>query len=82
MGRRVAQLEHNFNDDKDVWPGTVAGTSWIGVSVFRLLVAVTLHVMHTVKGRETGTSYSKHPAEAPATGRVLATATKWNLGRD
>ena len=22
-GRRVAQLEHNFNDDKDVWSGTV-----------------------------------------------------------
>ena len=22
QGRRVAQLEHNFNDDKDVWSGT------------------------------------------------------------
>ena len=35
-GRRVAQLEHNFNDDKDVWSGTVEGTKWIGVSVFHL----------------------------------------------
>ena len=64
-GRRVAQLEHNFNDDKDVWSGTVEGTKWTGVSVFHLSVAVTPHVMRTV--------------EAPATGRVLATATEWNL---
>ena len=41
LGRRVAQLEHNFNDDKDVWSGTVEGTKWIGVSVFHLSVAVT-----------------------------------------
>ena len=58
-GRRVAQLEHNFNDDKDVWSGTVEGTKWIGVSVFHLSVAVTPHVMRTGKGRETGTGYSK-----------------------
>ena len=58
-GRRVAQLEHKFNDDKDVWSGTVEGTKWIGVSVFLLSVAVTPHVMLTGKGRETGTGYSK-----------------------
>ena len=58
-GRRVAQLEHNFNDDKDVWSGTVEGMKWIGVSVFHLSVAVTPHVMRTGKGRETGTGYSK-----------------------
>ena len=58
-GRRVAQLEHNFNDDKDVWSGTVEGTKWIGVSVFHVSVAVTPHVMRTGKGRETGTGYSK-----------------------
>ena len=40
-GRRVAQLEHNFNDDKEVWSGTVEGTKWIGVSVFHLSVVVT-----------------------------------------
>ena len=67
-GRRVAQLEHNFNDDKDVWSGTVEGTKWIGLSVFHLSVAVTLHVMRTEKGRETGTGYSKpyiHPKRRP-----------------
>ena len=69
-GRRVAQLELNFNDDKDVWSGTVEGTKWIGVSVFHLSVAVTPHVMRTGKG------------QAPATGRVLATPTERNLGRD
>ena len=58
-GRRVAQLEHNFNDDKDVWSGTVEGTKWIGVSVFHLSVAVTPPVMRTGKGRETGTGHSK-----------------------
>ena len=57
--RRVAQLEHNFNDDKDVWSGIVEGTKWIGVSVFHLSVAVTPHVMRTGKGRERGTGYSK-----------------------
>ena len=51
-GRRVAQLEHNFNDDKDVWSGTVEGTKWIGVSVFHLSVAVAPHVMRTGKGRD------------------------------
>ena len=83
-GRRVAQLEHNFNDDKDVWSGTVEGTKWIGVSVFHLSVAVTPDVMRTEKGRETGDRLlqTRYPAEAPATGRVLATATERNLGRD
>ena len=57
-GRRVAQLEHNFNDDKDVRSGTVEGIKWIGVSVFHLSVAVTPDVMRTEKGRETGTGYS------------------------
>ena len=32
-GRRVAQLEHNINDDKDVWSGFVEGTRWVGVSI-------------------------------------------------
>ena len=58
-GRRVAQLEHNFNDDKDVWSGTVEGTKWIGVSVFHLSFAVSPRVMRTGKGRETGTGYSR-----------------------
>ena len=58
-GRRVAQLEHNFNDDKNVWSGTVEGTKWIGVSAFQLSVAVTPLVMRTGRGRETGTGYSK-----------------------
>ena len=58
-GRRVAELEHNFNDDKDVWSGTVDGTQWTGVSVFHLSVAVTPHVVRTGKGRETGTGHSK-----------------------
>ena len=58
-GRRVAQLEHNINDDKDLWSGVVEGTKWIGVSAFHLSIAVTPLVMRTGKGRETGTGYSK-----------------------
>ena len=58
-GRRVAQLEHNISDDKDVWSGVVEGSKWIGVSAFHLSVAVTPLVMRTGKGRETGTGYSK-----------------------
>ena len=58
-GRRVAQLEHNFNDVKDVWSGTVEGTTWMDVSVFQKSVAVTPHEKRTGKGRETGTGYSK-----------------------
>ena len=50
-GRRVAELEHNFNDDKDVRSGAVDGTKWTGVSVFHLSVAVTPHVVRTGKGR-------------------------------
>ena len=57
-GRRVAQLE--FNDDKDVWSGTVAGSKWTGVSVFHLSVAVTPHVMGTGKG---GDSHRAEPGE-------------------
>ena len=26
QGRRVAEIEHNFNDDKDVWSGVVVGS--------------------------------------------------------
>ena len=58
-GRRVAQLEHNINDDKNLWSGTIEGTKWIGVSAFHLSIAVTPHAMRTGKGRETGTGYSK-----------------------
>ena len=58
-GRRVAQLEHNINDDKDIWSGVVAWSKWIGVSAFHLSIAVTPLVTRTGKGRETGTSYSK-----------------------
>ena len=57
--RRVAQLEHNINDDKNLWSGVVEGSKWIGVSAFHLSVAVTPHVMCTGKGRETGTDYAK-----------------------
>ena len=58
-GRRVAQLEHNINDDQDIWSGVVEGSKWIGVSAFHLSVAVTPLVMRTGKGCETGTGYSK-----------------------
>ena len=58
-GRRVAQLEHNISDDKNIWSGVVEGSKWIGVSAFHLSVAVTPLVMRTGKGRETGTGYSK-----------------------
>ena len=51
--RRVAQLEHNINDDQNFWP------KWIGVSAFHLSIAVTPLKMGTGKGRETGTSLSK-----------------------
>ena len=57
-GRRVAQLEHNINDDKNIWSGVVEGSKWIGVSAFHLSIAVTPLVMRTGKGRETGTGYS------------------------
>ena len=56
---RETQLEHNINDDKDVWSGVVEGSKWIGVSAFHLSVAVTPLVMRTGKGCETGTGYSK-----------------------
>ena len=58
-GHRVAQLEHNISDDKDIWSGVLEGFKWIGVSAFHLSVAVTPLVMRTGKGRETGTGYSK-----------------------
>ena len=57
--RRVAQLEHNINDDKNLWSGVVEGSKWIGVSAFHLSIAVTPLVMRTGKGRETGTGCSK-----------------------
>ena len=57
--RRVAQLEHKFNDDKNLWSGVVEGSKWIGVFAFHLSIAVTPLVMRTGKGRETGTGYSK-----------------------
>ena len=57
--RRVAQLEHNINDDKNLWSGVVEGSKWIGASAFHLSIAVTPLVMRTGKGRETGTGYSK-----------------------
>ena len=57
--RRVAQLEHNISDDKNLWSGVVEGSKWIGVSAFHLSIAVTPLVMRTGKGRETGTGYSK-----------------------
>ena len=56
---RVVQLEHNINDDKNLWSGVVEGSKWIGVSAFHLSIAVTPMVMRTGKGRETGTGYSK-----------------------
>ena len=31
-GRRVAHIEHNFNDDKDIWSGVVEGSKWVGDS--------------------------------------------------
>ena len=58
-GRRVAQLEHNISDDKNIWSGVVERSKWIGVSAFHLSVAVTPLVMSTGKSRETGTGYSK-----------------------
>ena len=58
-GRRVAQLEQNINDDKNLWSGVVEGCKWIGVSAFHLSIAVTPLVMRTGKGCETGTDYSK-----------------------
>ena len=58
-GRRVAQFEHNINDDKNFWSGVVEGSKWIGVSAFHLSIVVTPLVMRTGKGRETRTSYSK-----------------------
>ena len=57
--RRVAQFEHNINDDKNLWSGVVEGSKWIGVSVFHLSIAVTPLVMRTGEGRETGTGYYK-----------------------
>ena len=57
--RRVAQLEHNINDDKNLWSGVVEWSKWIGVSAFHLSIAVTPLVMRTGKGREPGTGYSK-----------------------
>ena len=57
--RRVAQLEHKINDDKNLWSGVVEGSKWIGVSAFHLSIAVTPLVMRTGKDRETGTGYSK-----------------------
>ena len=57
--RRVAQLAHNITDDKNLWSGVVEGSKWIGVSAFRLSIAVTPLVMRTGKGRETWTGYSK-----------------------
>ena len=39
--RRVAQLEHNINDDKNLWSGVVEGFKWIGVSAFHLSIVVT-----------------------------------------
>ena len=58
-GHRVAQLEHNISDDKDIWSGVVEWSKWIGVSAFHLSIAVTSLVMRTGKGREPGTGYSK-----------------------
>ena len=45
--QRVAQLEHNINDDKNLWSGVVEGSKWIGVSAFHLSIAVTPLVMRT-----------------------------------
>ena len=58
-GRRVAQLEHNISNDKNLWSGVVEGSKWIGVSAFHLSIAVTPLVMRTGTRRETGTGYSK-----------------------
>ena len=57
--RRVAQLEHNISDGKNLWSGVVEGSKWIGVSAFHLSITVTPLVMRTGKGRETGTGHSK-----------------------
>ena len=57
--RRVAEIEHDFNDDRDAWRGISEGARWTGVSVFRLAAAVTLRVARTFKGRATGTGHCK-----------------------
>ena len=32
--RLVAEIEHDFNDDRDAWRGITEGARWTGVSVF------------------------------------------------
>ena len=34
--RRIAEIEHDFNKDKDAWSAAIEGVKWTGVSVFRL----------------------------------------------
>ena len=57
--RRVAQLEHNISNEKNLWSDVVEGSKWIGVSAFHLSIPVTPLVMRTGKGREPGTGYPK-----------------------
>ena len=59
QGRRVAEVEHNFTDDRDSWSVITEGARWTWVSVFRLAGAVEPRVVRTGKGRATGTGYSK-----------------------
>ena len=57
--RRIAEIEHDFNKDKDAWSAAIEGVKWTGVSVFRLAAALEPKVIRTGKGRVTGTGYSK-----------------------
>ena len=34
--RRTAEIEHDFNKDKDAWSAEIEGVKWTGVSVCRL----------------------------------------------
>ena len=59
QGRSVAEIEHDFHEDRDAWSGITEGARWTGVSVFRLAAVVTPRMVRTVKGRATWTGYSK-----------------------
>ena len=38
--RRTAEIEHDFNRDKDAWSASIEGVKWTGVYVFRMAAAV------------------------------------------
>ena len=58
-GRRVAEIQHDFKEDKNAWPGTIEDVRWTGASVFRLSAVVAPREVRTGKGRAIGTGYSK-----------------------